>query len=373
VSQHAGQVSFYYGTTGSGSTGTGGGQVWRIDPHPMGAANGQPVNSTYVQVAAGLAGNADAKALPVTAANAAGPQGFAYDTASDTLYVSNDANDAITKIAGAAAATGPVSTQQVPVPAGALSTPENIAIDPTTGDLLVVNAGNNTLVQLNPSTGAVVGSRVLDTGAAGALFGLAVTTDAAGKPVIFYSNDNDNTLNVLRYQAPVRPRLTVRQGQFVAGSPVDFTVTGTPGAPYSVSAANYPSSSYAISHRGLLDGSGSASFVLHLVVNSHFTAATSGGSSDPVAVVIHTALNVHVKRSGHVITFYGQVFPNRVGQRVFIYQNGQKVGLATRSGNNWTFTHNFASGAGKRIVFYSFTASDAINAYGHSAPAALVL
>jgi hypothetical protein len=373
VSQHAGQVSFYYGTTGSGSTGTGGGQVWRIDPHPMGAANGQPLNSTYVQVAGGLAGNADAKALPVTAANAAGPQGFAYDATSDTLYVSNDANDTITKIGGAASATSTVTTQQVPVAAGALSTPENIAIDPTTGDLLVVNAGNNTLVQLNPTTGAVVGSRVLDTGATGALFGLAVTTDAAGKPVIFYSNDNDNTLNVLRYQAPLRPRLTVRPGQFIAGNRVTLTVTGTPGAAYSVSATNDPGTSYVVAHRGILDGNGSATFVLHPLVNIHVTATTPGGSSDPVALSIHTALNIHVKRVGHVITFYGQVFPDRTGQRIFLYQGRQKVGLATRNGRNWSFTHNFTASAGKHITFYSYTDTDTLNAYGHSAPAPIVL
>lgn len=201
VSKAAGQVSFYYGTTGSGATGTGGGEVWRIDPHPTGTANGQPVNSTYAEVATGLADNATAAALPVTAANAAGPQGFAYDSASGTLYVSNDADNSISSIPGAATASTPVTTTKIPVPAGILSSPENIAIDPTNGQLLVVNAGNNTLVEIDPKTGAVTGSRVLDTGATGALFGLAVVLDAAGHPEIFYVDDNSNTLNVLRYAA----------------------------------------------------------------------------------------------------------------------------------------------------------------------------
>jgi hypothetical protein len=366
-------VSFYYGTTGSGSTGTGGGQVWRIDPHPMGTANGQPVNSTYVQVAGGLAGNAEAKALPVTAANATGPQGFAYDTTNDVLYVSNSANNTITEIPGAAAATSTVTTHLVPVAAGALNTPENIALDATTGDLLVVNAGNNTLIQLNPKTGKVVGSKVLDTGAAGALFGLAITTDTAGKPIIFYSNDNNNTLNVLRYRAPRRPHVTVRKGQFVAGNPVFLTVTGTPGAEYSVSAASDPSTHYRLVHSGILGGNGAASFVLHPLVNSHFKVTTSGGSSSPVSVRIHTALTIHVKHSGHVITFYGQVFPNRTGQRIFIYEGRKKVGVATRHGRHWSFTHNFTASAGKRIAFYSYTAADATNAYGHSAYVRIVL
>ena len=197
VSKHAGQVSFYYGTTGSGAAGTGGGQVWRIDPHPTAAANGQPVNSTYAQIATGLGDNATTKALPVTAANAAGPQGFAYNDATGVLYVSNDADNTITAIPDAATATGPVKTNPVPVAAGVLNIPENIAVNPVNGDLYVVNAGSNTLIEINPTTGAVLGSRVLDSGASGALFGLAVTVDANHSPVIFYGNDNDNTLNKL--------------------------------------------------------------------------------------------------------------------------------------------------------------------------------
>ncbi|GAC1330013.1 MAG: hypothetical protein NVSMB17_06890 [Candidatus Dormibacteria bacterium] len=201
VSQIPGQVSFYFGTTGSGANGTGGGEVWRIDPHPAGTANGQPVKATYAMIASGLGDNATTRALPVTAGNAAGPQGFAYDAASGTMYVSNDADNSITIIPGAATATGPVSTRQVPVAAGVLNIPENIALMPGSGNLLVANAGNNTLVEINPTTGAVAGSRVLDTGATGALFGLAVTTDSSGHPRIFYVNDTTNTLNVLTYTA----------------------------------------------------------------------------------------------------------------------------------------------------------------------------
>lgn len=198
VSQMAGQVSFYYGTTGSGTTGTGGGEVWRIDPHPTGTANGQPVNSTYVEVATGLGDNATqgGKALPVTAANAAGPQGFAYDAATGVLYVSDDANNTIYALPGAATATGPV-TPRVVLQGGALNVPENIVLDPATGQLLVANAGNNTLIAVNPQTGAVTGSRVLDTGASGALFGLAAVKTSGPRSAIFYDNDNTNTLNEL--------------------------------------------------------------------------------------------------------------------------------------------------------------------------------
>ena len=77
VSQAAGEVSFYYGNAGNATTGTGGGDVWRIDPHPTGPANGQPLHSTYAQIANGQAQTAAGG----NAASAAGPQGLVYDNA----------------------------------------------------------------------------------------------------------------------------------------------------------------------------------------------------------------------------------------------------------------------------------------------------
>lgn len=226
VSAAGGQVSFYYGTTGSGATGTGGGEVWRIDPHPTGTANGQPVNSSYAEVATGLGDNATAKALPVTASNAAGPQGLVYDPANGSLYVANDANNTITVIPGAATATGPVTARTLPVAAGVLNTPENVVVEPGSGDLLVANAGNNTLVALNPVTGAEVGSRLLDTGAPGALFGLAVSTDAAGHPKIYYVDDNSNSLNVLSYAAPAAAASPTATSGTATGTATSGTAAG---------------------------------------------------------------------------------------------------------------------------------------------------
>lgn len=231
VSKNAGQVSFYYGTTGSGANGTGGGQVWRIDPHPAATTpNGQPLNSTYAQIATGLGDNATTKALPVTAANAAGPQGFAYNATTGVLYVSNDADNTITAIPNAATATGPTATTTVPVAAGVLNIPENIALNPVNGDLYAVNAGNNTLTEINPGTGAVLGTRVLDSGAPGALFGLAVTVDANNSPVIFYGNDNDNTLNTLAIvpTSPTPVPTTVGSAPTTTGAIAAPTVSAIP-------------------------------------------------------------------------------------------------------------------------------------------------
>jgi DNA-binding beta-propeller fold protein YncE len=192
VSSSAGTVSFYYGNAGNATTGTGGGDVWRLTPHPAGPVNGQPVNSTYAQIATGQ-GETPAGGNATTAA---GPQGFAFDATSGTLYETNDADNTLYAIPDAATATGPV-TARIVYRGSQLNSPENVAIDPLNGDLLVVNANDNRLVEITP-VGDVVGSRDLAKHqSAGALFGLATGTDAAGQPVLYYGNSDTNTLHEL--------------------------------------------------------------------------------------------------------------------------------------------------------------------------------
>lgn len=208
VSQTSAGISFYYGTTGSGVTGAGGGEVWRLDPHPTATtSNGQPVNSAYVEIASGLGDNATSMALPVTAANAAGPQGFAYDSSNGTLYVSDDANNTIYALPGAATATAPVAPMVV-ARGGAIDTPENLAIDPASGDLIVANAGNNTVVALDPTTGNVMWSRSLDRGAPGALFGIAVVAGTSSS-TLYYDDDYTNALYALPLPASPAGRVYV--------------------------------------------------------------------------------------------------------------------------------------------------------------------
>ena len=86
-----------------------------------------------------------------------------------------------------------------------LKTPGGLAINPINGDLLVVNGGDNNLVEVNPAQGTLAGTRTLDnvpvnpqTGAGSALFGVAAVTDAKGNLEVFFTDDNTNTLNVLR-------------------------------------------------------------------------------------------------------------------------------------------------------------------------------
>ena len=192
VSQADGTISFYFGNAGNSTTGTGGGDVWRLTPHPTGPPNGQPLNSTYVQIAKGQAGTPAGG----NAATAAGPQGLAFDASNGVLYETNDSSNTLYAIPEAATATAPV-TASVVYSGPALSSPENVVLDPANGNLLIVNAGNNNLVEITPN-GQVVAVRDLGRHQPpGALFGLAVSTDSIGNQVLYYGNDNDNSLHEL--------------------------------------------------------------------------------------------------------------------------------------------------------------------------------
>lgn len=158
-----------------------------------------------------------------------GPQGMAWSSTTDTLYVVDGADNSIRAFKWWGTST-PDQGQGTLIYQGApLNQPAGLAIDPLNGDLLVVNQGNNNLVELalqpqgptlptpppmmgsgmgpmqppapmpgpTPPQAHVVGQQALDTGAPGALFGLAATTDSQGNLVVYYTDDNTNTLNRL--------------------------------------------------------------------------------------------------------------------------------------------------------------------------------
>ncbi|HEX4216796.1 MAG TPA: hypothetical protein VHZ02_00380 [Acidimicrobiales bacterium] len=190
VGSFNGTTSFYYGNAGNATTGTGGGDVWRLTPNPTGPVNGQPLNSTYAQIATGQGETAAGG----NAATAAGPQGLAF-AADGTLFETNDADNALFAIPGAATATGPVQVQTV-YRGPKLQSPENVVIDPANGNLLIANANNNRLVEITPGGKVVSSVDLAKHQAAGALFGLAIGTDS-GQPVLFYGNSDTNTLHEL--------------------------------------------------------------------------------------------------------------------------------------------------------------------------------
>jgi hypothetical protein len=170
--------------------------------------------------------------------------------------------------------------------------------------------------------------------------------------------------------SPSSVSISADRGTILAGQKAYLTVTGTPGATYDVTAANRPSSTFVPAHRGTLAANGTSTFEVHPLNNVNFIAHSGSATSPQVIISVHTGLNIAVKRSGngHVLTFYGQIYPNNRAQAIFIKTGTTTVGRATRdaSGKNWTFKKDFTSSAGKTVVFYSATASDTQNANGHS-------
>ena len=155
--------------------------------------------------------------LPVgtNAFDPTGPQGMAYDATNDILYVASTANNSIVAYPSAttvAAIEDPVVVFQ----GGPLNAPVGLAINPTSGSLLAVNQLDNNLVEIatDPSSLAagfptydteVISVKTLDstpvdpvkeTGSA--LFGVAATTDADGNLLVYFTNSNTNSLNVLK-------------------------------------------------------------------------------------------------------------------------------------------------------------------------------
>jgi hypothetical protein len=84
-----------------------------------------------------------------------------------------------------------------------LNQPGGLSINPLNGDLLIVNLMDNNLVELNPTSGKVVGVKQIDPakvdnqGNGSALFGVIGVKDQRGNLRVFFTDDNTNTLDVL--------------------------------------------------------------------------------------------------------------------------------------------------------------------------------
>jgi hypothetical protein len=153
------------------------------------------------------------------------PAGLTYDPSIDTLYVVDTSSYSVVALANVSAigADGVVvngscsAVTPTPVPTfsgpsgssarviangGQFNAPLSAAVL-TDGDLIVSNADingpatTNLLFEVSPSLGFVGSPIQLDAGAAGALFGLAATTDGSGNQIIYFNDDNDNTVKVL--------------------------------------------------------------------------------------------------------------------------------------------------------------------------------
>ena len=150
------------------------------------------------------------------------PAGLTYDPASDTLYVvSSNTNSVLsfsavstipkngititvvtTSTGGAYSSaastafsfTGPNASQAKVVLSGApLSYPISSALL-YNGDLVVGNTGDNKMVEIQPSSGKVLGTKVIDTGNPGAIFGIATSGTTLATQKIYFNNDNTNSV-----------------------------------------------------------------------------------------------------------------------------------------------------------------------------------
>ncbi|MBV8344716.1 MAG: hypothetical protein JO190_06955 [Candidatus Eremiobacteraeota bacterium] len=142
------------------------------------------------------------------------PSGLAYDPNLDTLYFADGQNNTVvafkdvTKIpAGGVTARGdgmkfggPSAKDARVVLAGSpLNGPISTALLPN-GNLVVGNTldpnGKNLLIELS-AAGKVLDVRNVDTGTAGALFGIVATGTSAADTKVYFNDDNDNEVRVL--------------------------------------------------------------------------------------------------------------------------------------------------------------------------------
>jgi len=142
-----------------------------------------------------------------------GPQGMVYDPKTDTLYVASTQDNAIYAFPCASTISSTITPIKV-YQGSPLDAPLGLTMNPINGDLITVNQLNNNMVEIAPNMQSlsqcqetfspqVVAVKQVDsvpvnasntTGSA--LFGVLATT-YNGNLVVYYTDSNYNTLNVL--------------------------------------------------------------------------------------------------------------------------------------------------------------------------------
>ena len=179
-----------------------------IDRIVLGAGDSQ---TSFTEIATGFTASGSPGSILA-------PSGLTYDDNIDTLYVVDSANnevvafqnvssfgtDSVTvSVSGGSDSFSGIAAGNVQVIASGapLNGPISAALLPS-GNLIVGNtldpSGTNLMLEIQPGQG-VVYTRNVDTGAAGALFGIVIGFDNFGNPVIFYNDDNSNTVDALSY------------------------------------------------------------------------------------------------------------------------------------------------------------------------------
>ncbi len=129
----------------------------------------------------------------------------------DVLVAQDPAMNRIAAIANASTLNTSTGTGTTIFQGTPLNVPGGIAINPLNSDILVVNLNDNNMVEIKPSNATVVGVKTVDPlvvdnmGNNSALFGVAATRDRKGNLLVFYTDDNTNTLNALSAAPLVAP------------------------------------------------------------------------------------------------------------------------------------------------------------------------
>jgi hypothetical protein len=196
--------------------------------------------TAFTQIATGFCGSGAPGAIYA-------PAGLSYDPSVDTLYIVDTSSNSVVAFAGVSSiaaagvvvngqcesTTTPPTATTPPTPAptfsgpsaasarviatgGAFVTPLSSALL-SNGDLIVadadINIGSqmpNLVFEISPVLpGGFVGPPVqLDTGAPGALFGIVATVDAQGNQIVYFNDDNSNSVMKITTSTAAAPMMS---------------------------------------------------------------------------------------------------------------------------------------------------------------------
>jgi len=145
-----------------------------------------------------------------------GPSGLQYNNATDTLYIVDGANNSVVTFSGVSTIPAGGITVSGLTFSGAFASRAHVLFSGSplngpissallsNGTVIVGNtsdpSGQNLMVELS-STGSVLNVKNVDTGAAGAIFGMVAaqtsTNPTPSSVKVYFNDDNDNTVKVL--------------------------------------------------------------------------------------------------------------------------------------------------------------------------------
>ena len=122
----------------------------------------------------------------------------------DVLIALDPANNRVAAFPNSSTMTNTMPQGQTVFQGKPLMKPSGVTVNPLNGDLIISNLQKNALDEINPSTGKFVAERIVDnvpvdaaTDNGSALFGVVAVKDEHNNLVVYYTDDNSNTVNKL--------------------------------------------------------------------------------------------------------------------------------------------------------------------------------